>query len=506
MRYRNPVIPGSHPDPSVCRAGEDYFLVTSSFEYFPGIPLFHSRDLVNWRQIGHCLTRPAQLDLAGAQCSDGVWAAAIRYHGGVFYVTSTNVRRDPWRSRNFLVCSPDPWGEWSDPSWLDEEGIDPELFFDDGSCYYVRNGPNGIWLGEVDLRDGAAVSGMTHIWGGTGGAYPEGPHVYKVHGRYYLMIAEGGTGYAHMTTIARSHSLLGPYAPCPRNPILSHRHRHSHPIQCTGHADLIEAHNGSWWLVFLGVRDRYPGARSFHLGRETLLAPVSWDAHGWPVVNGTGTVETEMEADCLPRVPWELERRHDDFDSPALGLRWNSLREPLGLRASLSERPGWLRLRGGPGTLDSTGPVAFVGQRQCEMNCRATALLDFEPVQEGEEAGLTVLMSNRYHYEVGVVLRGGVRQAIVRRRTGDVHAIVRSEPARQGPYILTVNADPENYTFTFAGTEWREQQLASLEVRAVADELAGTFTGVYLGLYASGNGRPSTACADFDWFEVVPTD
>src|SRR5581483_5212110 len=258
MRIANPIIPGFHPDPSICRVGDDYFLVTSSFEYFPGVPIFHSRDMGHWRQIGHCLTRPSQLPLPGVQASRGIFAPTIRHHDGVFYMVTTNVTS----GGNFVVHTRDPFGAWSEPIWLGQGGIDPSLFFDaDGRVYLTStytSGPVpdeidpatfswGVQQSEIDIASGRRLTEPRPIWGGTGGKYPEAPHLYRIGGAYYLMIAEGGTEYGHMVTIARGASPWGPWEPCPHNPIVSHRSLQS-PIQGLGHADLVEAADRSWWL------------------------------------------------------------------------------------------------------------------------------------------------------------------------------------------------------------------------------------------------------------------
>jgi xylan 1,4-beta-xylosidase len=281
MPYTNPVIPGFHPDPSVCRVGADYYLVTSSFEYYPGVPIFHSRDLFNWRPIGHCLTRESQLPLHGARSSGGIFAPTIRYHQGRFYMVTTNITA----RKHILVHAENPEGPWSEPVWLDMDGIDPSLLFDDdGKVYFSSTGPGGIWQSELDVERGTWIGEKRSLWAGTGGSFPEAPHLYRLGDTYYLLIAEGGTEYGHMVTIARSGTPWGPFEPCPHNPILSHRSK-SLEIRCTGHGDLVQDHRGNWWMVFLGTRPvGYPPC--YHLGRETFLAPVSWDANGWPVVNG----------------------------------------------------------------------------------------------------------------------------------------------------------------------------------------------------------------------------
>ncbi|GMK39127.1 hypothetical protein PCCS19_21810 [Paenibacillus sp. CCS19] len=259
VNYTNPVILGFHPDPSVCRVGEDYYLVTSSFDYFPGIPIFHSRDLINWRQLGHVLTRESQLPLKGmlpAGWSQGIYAPTIRHHDGRFYVITTNISIQ----KSFYVWAERPEGPWSEPIYLEGwGGVDPSLLFDEGGKVYLTGTSNfygeavGIYQAELDVENGKLVSERRLIWEGTGGSHPEGPHLYRINDWYYLMVAEGGTEYGHMETIARSRSPYGPFESNPHNPILSNRSTPK-PIQATGHADLIQAADGSWWCVFLGIR------------------------------------------------------------------------------------------------------------------------------------------------------------------------------------------------------------------------------------------------------------
>lgn len=487
--YTNPVIPGFHPDPSICRAGEDYYLVTSSFEYFPGVPLFHSRDLIHWRQIGHCLTRPSQLPLAKAWPSQGIYAPTIRYHQGRFYMITTNNSG----GGNFIVWTDDPAGEWSEPLWVDKPGIDPSLLFDDdGTVYFTAV---GNFQGRIDMATGRVTERVGQIWPGSGGKHPEGPHLYKIHGRYYLLIAEGGTDYGHMATMARSDSPWGPFVPSPHNPILSHRSIDS-PIQCTGHGDLVEDHRGNWWLVFLGTRPK-----GFHpctpLGRETFLAPVQWTADGWPVVGNNGRVELEMETNGLPAHPWPVTPVRDDFDQPRLDCRWTFLRNPYARDWSLTDRPGWLRLNGSavtPGDLDSP---AWAGRRQQHHCCTAATLMDFRPQHEHEEAGLMVFMNAGHHYEIA---RRG-EQIIVRRRIGGLTAEVAKRPAPDGPLHLAIEANERMYRFLLNG-----ECLGTGEMRYLSAEVAGTFTGMFFALYATGNGQPSETPADFDWFDYMPQE
>jgi xylan 1,4-beta-xylosidase len=529
MRLINPIVPGFHPDPSICRVGDDYYLVTSSFEYVPGVPIFHSRDLVHWRQIGFCLTRPSQLPLPSTSPSLGIYAPTIRYHQGTFYMVTTNIdvaASGAGTAGNFYVHTADPAGAWSDPIWLDQTGIDPSLFFDDDGRVYLTStftppnafaDPNttqpgwGIQQSEIDCATGRLLTAPRVIWSGTGGAYPESPHLYKINGAYYLMIAEGGTEYGHMETIARSDSPWGPWEQCPHNPILSHRSLYG-PIKATGHADLVEAQDGSWWLVCLGVRPQ-PGTHLHHLGRETFLAPVVWDQAGWPHVGDAGRIALTMEGPNLPAVRWPEPGPRDDFDGPTLGLDWNFLRWPRAEAWSLTARPGFLRLVGGAARLDDGSGVVFVGRRQEHAHCVAATRLDITPDADGQEAGLAVWMNERHHYEIAVTRVQGVRQVIVRQRIGLLAAVVARAPLGDGPVTLQVSVAQRSpsagaglppYAFSYACADDHLQELASGDSRYLASEVAGGFTGVYFALYASANGAPTMAPADFDWFEYGP--
>ncbi|MDE6528437.1 MAG: glycoside hydrolase family 43 protein, partial [Muribaculaceae bacterium] len=385
--YRNPVIRGFYPDPSVCRVDSDYYLVNSSFQFFPGVPLWHSRDLVNWQQIGNVLNRPSQLPLKGANAWLGIYAPTLRHHNGVFYMITTNVGNAPTGSGNFLVTATDPQGPWSEPVWLEQGGIDPSLFFEDGKCYMTSNPGDGIWMCEIDPATGRQLTESTLLWQGTGGRYPEAPHIYKRNGWYYLLIAEGGTEMGHKVTIARSRNIYGPYESNPANPILTHfcRQAQSNPIQGTGHADFVEAHDGSWWLVCLAFRTQ---ANSQHLlGRETFLAPVTWDADGWPVVNGNGTISLDMEVPTLPLQPTAPEQTTIDFRSDnALGPEWVYLRNPYPDNYRLT--PQGLELIGTAEGLCSTDSPTFVARRQQDIDMATVATLQLTDTRPGAEAGL----------------------------------------------------------------------------------------------------------------------
>jgi alpha-N-arabinofuranosidase len=506
--FHNPVIPGFYPDPSICRVGGDYYTVHSSFEYFPGVPIFHSKDLVHWQQIGYCLTRKSRLPLDKVRASGGIYAPTIRYHDGTFYMVTTNVDG----GGNFYVTASNPAGPWSEPVWLnDGGGMDPSLFFDDdGKVYYTRHegmGDGYIAQGTLDLKAGKLEGPLKKIWGGSGGIWPEGPHLYKINGKYYLMIAEGGTSYEHMETIARSDSPWGPFEPDPNNPILTHRNLPNHPIQAVGHADMMETPDG-WWLVCLGVRPQ--DGRFHHIGRETFLAPVVFDSNGWPMVNGNKPIELTMAAPRLPQHIWPQPPDRDNFDGNTLALQWNYLRNPYEADYSLTERPGFLRLHGSAITMSDKDSPAFVGRRQTDFNCVASTLLDFNPNSESEEAGLVARQNDKYHYEIGVTLRQGKRQVFFRKVIrGKVIGPVPYVDIQPGPVILTVKASPLSYEFSCKSSKGERQVLGTaltkdLSVEAIGFEDGMCFTGVYFGMYATGNGKKCSAPADFDWFEYSP--
>lgn len=505
MIYSNPIIPGFYPDPSICRVGQDYYLVTSSFEYFPGVPIFHSRDLLNWRQIGHCLTRTAQLNLTQAGSSAGIMAPTLRYYKGLFFLATTNISHQG----SFYVYTDNPASnQWSDPILVDQPGIDASLFWDadNDRIYFASTGTgDGIYQSEIDLNTGRLLTSPCKIWSGTGGTFPEAPHLYKKGSYYYLMISEGGTQYGHMVTMARSRHPNGPFEACPYNPILTHRHLVGEPIQGTGHADLVEAEDGSWWAVFLAFR---PQNWFFHhLGRETFLAPVNWTADEWFRINDGKSITLTMEAELPHRSlhPWSVTKCRDGFEGDQLALNWNFIRNLPVENWSLSARPGWLRLIGSALTLEAIDAVAFIGRRQQHFYCRASTRLDFAP-KEDEEAGLTVFANHNHHYEVALRCVSGERQVFVRQRIGNLSVVVAWAKSHSDlPVQLEVKANSENYIFSFADDNGHFQWLATAPTRYLATEVVGGFTGVYFGLYATGNGQPCAIPADFDWFDYEET-
>jgi alpha-N-arabinofuranosidase len=515
--FRNPILPGFYPDPSICRVGEDYYLVTSTFEYFPGLPVFHSRDLVHWHQIGHVLDRPSQLPLDGVRFSRGLYAPTIRYFNGTFYVINTLVEGKT-RSGNFIVTATNPAGPWSEPHWLDSApGIDPSLFFDDdGRAWYTGNrmpaqpqyeGQREIWLQELDLESMCLVGETYALWDGAlmGAVHAEAAHLYKVEGRYYLMIAEGGTEHRHAVTIARSDSLSGPYEANPSNPILTHRHLGlDYPIVGTGHADLVQTQTGEWWMCMLAMRPY--GGYFYNLGRETFLAPVRWEA-GWPIVSpGTGRVEFSYPAPDLPETNWTPIPARDDFDAATLAFHWNFLRTPRDGFYNLSERHSHLRLRLRPERLSEPVNPSFVGRRQQHIHFIAECKVEFTPRSEHECAGLALIQNNDFHFQFVITK---TTQPVLRliKRAHAKEEILAEKPVNKAALYLKVEAHEQAYHFYFAEQPdtWRALT-EQVDGRILSTPVAGGFVGTYLGMYASSNGRSSITHADFDWFEYVGLD
>lgn len=482
--YGNPVIPGYHPDPSVCRVGDTFYLVNSTFQYFPGVPLYESKDLVHWRQVGNVLTRDSQLPLKGATSWTGIYAPTIRYHEGTYYMVTTNVGN----GGNFLVTATSPEGPWSEPVWLGTKGIDPSLYFEDGKCYLCNNPGDDIWLCEIDPRTGEQLSENTLLWGGEGGRYPEGPHIYKKDGYYYLLISEGGTELAHHLTIARSKNLYGPYEGNPFNPILTNCSKlgQRSKVQGIGHGDFVQAPDGSWWLICLGYR-KYGGSYH-HLGRETFLVPVEWEEGEWPVVNGGMPVDTLMKADLLPQVLLPA-LPSVDFRKGTLGRDFVYLQNPIIDNYVFMD--GVLRLKA-HGSLTENNQPTYVGRRQEAASMRVETVLSLLTETGSPRAGLSVYQIHDGH--IDFALTGGKLQVTCKLKSLNADCGSVDLQDYKGKVTLRVESDGMRYVFRYMLDDGNFQELASVDCSLVSTEVAGGFTGVTIGMFAEGE---EGACADF---------
>lgn len=515
--FNNPILPGWYPDPSICRAGEDYYIVTSTFEYFPGLPIFHSRDLVHWRQIGHVLDRPSQLPLDGVRASGGLYAPTIRYSQGVFYVINTLVDGKT-KAGNFIVTATDPAGPWSEPYWLEAApGFDPSLFFDeDGRAWYTGcrmaansqfEGHTEIWLQELDLQAMRLIGEPSVIWDGAvkKGVWSEAPHIYKVNGYYYLLTAEGGTAHHHSVMVARSEKIAGPYEGNRCNPILTHRQLGlTHPIVGAGHADLVVTPSGEWWAVLLAMRPY--GGYYYNLGRETFLAPVVWE-DGWPVMcPGTGRVEFSYPVPNLGEQPWPETPERDDFTAPALTMQWVSLRSAPEAFMSLTERTGNLRLRLRPEQLSEPTNPSFVGRRQQHIHFSAKTALEFSPASENECAGLALVQNNNFYF-LFVVTKAATPVVRLIKRADGADQILAEQAVSGREFRLKVAADEQDYHFYYASQTGEWCTVAErVDGRILSTPVAGGFVGATIAMYASSNGQESANHADFDWFEYAGHD
>lgn len=505
---KNPILPGFRPDPSICRVGEDYYLVTSSFAYFPGVPIYHSRDLAHWEQIGNVLNRESQLPLKGCGHSQGIFAPTIRYHEGVYYMITTNISA----GGNFVVTAETPEGPWSEPYYLGEaaQGIDPSLFFDtDGSCYYVGTRPNQkgvryngdweIWVQQLDLETMQLIGESHKIWKGAmhHGIWPEGPHLYKKDDYYYLVHAEGGTGMEHAICTARSKSVFGPYEGSPCNPIFSHRHLGaSYPVVMAGHGDLVEDGKGNWYIVMLATR-RVEGYGN--TGRDTFLAKVSWE-NNWPVINqGIGKLEEFVE---LPGEPEYLmpEEFGWHFYRDTLPVSFMTLRSAGTEIYSLTERKGSLRLFTCTNKLTEKETPAYVCIRQQGYSFCADTVLEFESKKESEEAGMAIVCDESNHVRLVKKYREGLPYVSLVTCLSGKEVVSAEQQIQEGKLELRVVYHGLYADFYCRTKEKWNLVAAHVDMRKLSTEEAGGFTGCTIGMYASANGVESGNYADFQYF------
>ncbi|QSF46285.1 glycoside hydrolase family 43 protein [Paenibacillus tianjinensis] len=492
MKYNNPVIKGFYPDPSVCKVGERYYLVCSSFQYFPGVPVFESKDLINWKQIGHCLTRESQIQLGNVSSSGGVFAPTIRHNNGRFYMTTTNETGH----QNFYVWTDDIYGEWSEAIFVDQGGIDPDLYFEDGKAFFMSNGTDDNGIGgivqcEIDIETGAKLSPSRSIWQGAGGRYLESPHMYKIDGLYYLMAAEGGTEYGHMVIYARGESVSGPFEAYPGNPVLTNRNLGGYELQGVGHGDLIQDNDGNWWMLHLGFRQTGRWLTYHHLGREVFLTPVTFGGDGWFTAGHNGTTLTSFETDRISSQVIQQEKTSFTFENTDWKLDWCYLRHPV--TGNYLLEPHKVTLKGTAVSLDIPETPTFIGLRQRDFN----ADISCEVSLTDGEAGITLYMDENHHYDLAVRKTATGYEAIERLNIGDIKS-VEAEASLGGDNhaTLIIRATPERYSFLIHESG-RETLLGTAQTRYLSSEVAGGFTGVLIGLYAYGE----DATAEFTNFK-----
>lgn len=529
--YTNPVLAGFYPDPSICRAGDDYYIVNSSFAYFPGLPVFHSKDLVSWKQIGHAMDRPEQLNLVGAGVSRGLFAPAISYYKGTFYIVCTLIDR----GGNFVITAKNPAGPWSNPTWLREvNGIDPSLFFDEQNdkAYIIYNSippdNKSLWDGHRTIRmfafdyNNLKVTGEEKLLVNGGvdvskkPVWIEGPHLYHINGWYYLMCAEGGTGYNHSEVIFRGKSAEGPFVPWENNPILTQRHldrARKNPVTTTGHADLVDTKNGSWYAVFLGCRPYQDDL--YNIGRETFMAPVTWTSDGWPLIT-KGTEEVQYRYPLpLPGVnkkPVNLFsgnfRFRDDFSAATLNVRYTFLRTVTEKWYTTTEKKGALCIALRPETISGRSNPSFVGFRQQHHQATATVKLSFVPAAENEKAGLTIFQNEKAFYYLCRSVSQGKPVIELFEASGDSMKLVSVQTLNGLNRDVYLRIEPRNamYSMSFSADGKNWTVLPDVDGRVLSTAKAGGFVGSVFGLYATSLGKPSQTKAFFDWFDYKGND
>lgn len=502
--YKNPIIPGFHPDPSICRVGDDYYLVNSSFEWFPGVPIFHSRDLVNWKQIGNVLDRPSQLMMGDSlEHNRGIYAPTIRHHDGRFYMITTCVQA----GGNFFVTADKPEGPWSDPIWIKQaNGIDPSLYWDEsGDCWYSGAGrlnekrwenENAIYIAKMDTETGKFLTAKKQVSSGhaNNAMYTEGPHIYKIDGKYLLLVAEGGTAEMHAISVHQSDTIDGTYTSAMINPVMTHRHLgKSHPINTIGHADLVETQSGEWWSVMLGKRTK----DGHLLARETFLTPVTME-RGIPIYNpGVGQV---LEEDRRPNLPWSpvpSPYGRDEFDGDALGFEYACVRTPV---------EKWWSVGGGKLTMElkkesfsDYGNPSFWGRRIESHEFDVTTSLTLNKAKSNEEAGL-LLYRTRLSY---ISLTKCGDKVLVRFvQKGKENREVATVAYKKSDVTLRLVAKGGKVQCYYGEDEKSLQPIGEpLALRVVGDEVNGGFNGPFVGVATSANGNESKNKAYFEWFE-----
>nr|WP_321408610.1 glycoside hydrolase family 43 protein [uncultured Carboxylicivirga sp.] len=505
--YYNPILPGWYSDPSICTNGSDFFMVTSTFSFFPGVPIFHSTDLVNWKQIGHVLDRPEQLPLSGQKTSEGIFAPAISYnpHNQTWYMITTNIKKG-----NFFVKTKDPFSSWSDPIWLPNvQGIDPSFFFDDdGNAYILNNDvPDGgsTYEGHRSIRiirfdtekDETYGPSVMLVNGGVNlnekPIWIEGPHIYKINRKYYLMCAEGGTSINHREVIFRADSPMGEFIPWDRNPILTQLHLDSDrptPITCAGHADLVRKDNGQWWSVFLACR---PINNKFeNLGRETFLLPVRWSEDGFPYITKDDEVIPRIiQMEGVVRdtnVTFGNFEKTDLFEETQLGMEWMTLRGPAKELYSLTENQGFLTLQTVDVASNELKEPAFVCRRLQHHEFECSTRMYFQPQSDNETAGILMYKDEEHQYQFVVTKVKDRKHIQLRKVTRDGIDVLGSRELRSNDqcFDLKVISDGTHFSFQYALGDSKWQTLITdIDAYYLSTSQSFGFTGTTIGLYAT---------------------
>ena len=535
--FINPIINGGYPDPSIVRVENDFYIVNSSFEYFPALPIHHSKDLVNWELIGYGIDRPSQgtgkVNLYDVQQQGGIHAPSIRYHDGLFYIVTTNVyspvdKSKPTEMVNFILTAKNPAGPWSDPYVIEgAPGIDPDIFFDDnGKVWFVgthdtgnpnKNGIGEIWIQELDL-DNWKLKGQRHsIWrGACGGCCVEGPHIYKQYGRYYLMVAEGGTSYNHAVMIASSENIEGPYDSNPKNPILTSRHlSNNNWVHSTGHADLVQLKDNRWYMVSLGIRNEMDSTSN--MGRETHLMPVVWEEAWdnwvevekgrwepviikWPVVApNTGKVERNTSIPFLEKKQNINYSFYDDFTSSKLDLQWNFRRVPRENTYELNSKNKTLKLNLSPESFELRSQYNLMGFRQKETEFEYSSSMNFKPKKNFSEAGLSIFSQDDNYINFTVKKHNNKTLLNLSIKPRDQKLdIIKSIPLKYNENIILKIVSKDNKYIYYYSLDDGNSFDVFTETGANLVLCKG-YIGTNLGLYASSNGYKTKEYAEFEW-------
>lgn len=522
-QYKNPILAGFYPDPSICRVDSNFYLINSTFAYYPGLPVFHSTDLVNWKQIGNAIDRPEQLEYSGAGVSRGLFAPDISYHDGTFYIVCTMIDK----GGNFVITAKDPAGPWSNPVYLkDVLGIDPALFFDGNKAYIVYNsdapdnkpaysGHRTIRIRPFDFKalktfgderilvNGGSDFSKKPIW-------IEGPHIYKHNDWYYLSCAEGGTGYNHTQVVFRTQNIDSNFIPFSGNPILTQKNldpNRQNPVTTVGHVDFVTDKNNNWHAVFLGCRP-YEGDY-YNTGRETFLLPVVWE-NGWPIILKEGNTVSYKVATPYNN---KVQNNHfngnysfsDQFATGKLNSRFMMLRNP---------KQNWYNIHNGlnlalqPTTVAGTENPSFIGFRQAHINSSASTLVLFSAKNNHEKAGITIFQNEKHFAFFALSEKDGQAVLELQLANNDTPVLVKSIPLKtRQPLHLKIESGKKHYRFfySFNGKNWTDFG-GEMDAKIFSTKQAGGFVGALYGMYATGNVINTSNKATFKYFKYKGHD